>query len=364
MSVFKEYYLWFKKRFFVLRLTILLLILFMPVSEFVIYPHASGNYHYSVIQELVWIACEAIRAGSEPSYTTSVLTFYRAQDTAEFSRKLTGQPEKLTEAERAQLALKPSKRNQIVIYDAAHRLEVPGAEKKYGEYRRELFMKALAQTDADLGPKWSEVHTELDSRKGIEKGTVEAVLRQMIFSVNCIFYNARILFPVFVLTALISYLACIRPGKWCFTAVLAVVPLLVTVASWETFSNVSYYVVLFMGQSDMHLILAGYFIFMLSAALLGMTWRKIGYAVNTVLIWTGSVLLAMIPFLIFYNMLFWSLVPAWYRAFSGRSIVDFYACPSIWLMLSGLPIAIAGLYLRNRNRMLAVISRLTTSHLP
>lgn len=213
MSAFKEYYLWFKKRFFPLRITILLLILLVPLVERLIYPHPSGRYCHNAIQEFVWMACEHIRALSDQPVASAILKYKRVCDTKKFSVILLKYERGLSNEERLELKKQPSKMNQRIIYDAAHRLRNRGAELTYEEYRRELFFESQRQMESELVPQWAKVYDEI-TVAGFHFSDWKTYFYAILIIPACVFGGRwDIALPILVISSVVSFLICRNPEK-------------------------------------------------------------------------------------------------------------------------------------------------------
>ncbi len=152
-------FLWFRKRFFPLRLTILLAILALLVADRVFWPHPSKHYFSFPIQELMYVACEAIRGASEPKVVHAQLVYNKAEACVELKRKLAPFRSQLPPG---LLDKKPKDSDLPSLYAEAVRLRIePYVSQDYKTFRRKLFTDAQQKTDREFSPAWAEVKEDI-----------------------------------------------------------------------------------------------------------------------------------------------------------------------------------------------------------
>ncbi len=155
----REHFLWFRKRFFPLRLTILLALLAVPLVERGCGPHPSGHPFSWMIQELVYIASESIRAASEPKVVHSQLVFNKAGECAKLKQILAPYRAQLPPG---LLDKKPMDSDLQALYAEAARLKIePYASQDYKTFRRKLFTDAQSETNRMLASSWAEVKEDI-----------------------------------------------------------------------------------------------------------------------------------------------------------------------------------------------------------
>jgi len=132
--------------------------------------------HSPLINELVWIACRAIRDSSEPSVQSAYLHYYRARENQRLQNELRDRVKadglQLNPNELAVINSMPSKADNKILFDIAKRHGIISAGVSKREYMRSLWAASLAMTAMDFDKDWNEV-------------------KQMIFSTGKLFEYKR-----------------------------------------------------------------------------------------------------------------------------------------------------------------------------
>ncbi len=152
-------FLWFRKRFLVFRLCILLAILVMPLTEMGFACYYSG--HRWLITMLVDIACRAIRDDSVPRVASCQQRTARAIANARLANALRPRSAELTPEEQQELKRPAVKADEERLWNAARRLRLADIPPDLAAVRRARFIAAQQQQEREFGPLWAEVQHDL-----------------------------------------------------------------------------------------------------------------------------------------------------------------------------------------------------------
>ncbi len=143
---------------FPFRLTVLLLLLVFSTGLF---ERAITGNHSPLINELVWIACQAIRNACEPSVESAYLHYYRARENQRLQSDLRARIQSgglsLSPDELASVNAMPSKVDNKLIFDIAKRSGIISAGVSQREYMRSLWAASLSMTAMEFDKDWDEV---------------------------------------------------------------------------------------------------------------------------------------------------------------------------------------------------------------
>jgi hypothetical protein len=153
-------FLRWRKRGMPFRLTILILILISATDL-----RLFTTNHIPLINELVLLACRAIRYSSEPKVTSAYLRYFHSRENVELqkllkSRQKTGNI-KLLPAEENELKKRPSKANFNVLFAAAKRNQLLPVGLSLRQKKREFLAASLGLTALRFDPDWTDVKHEV-----------------------------------------------------------------------------------------------------------------------------------------------------------------------------------------------------------
>lgn len=136
---------------FPFRLTVLLLLLVFTTG---LLERVITENHSPLINELVWIACKAIRGGSQPSVSSAYLHYYRARENQRLQNSLRDRMHSggvsLSPDELAAVNTMPSKVDNKIMFDIAKRHGVISAGVSQREYMRSLWAASLSMNSMEL----------------------------------------------------------------------------------------------------------------------------------------------------------------------------------------------------------------------
>lgn len=116
--------------------------------------------HSPLINELVWIACKAIRYSSEPRIPSAYLHYYRARENQRLQNELRVRLQgglRLSPDELAAVNARPSKVDNKLLFDIAKRHGIISAGVNQREYMRSMWAASLSMTAMEFDKGWDEV---------------------------------------------------------------------------------------------------------------------------------------------------------------------------------------------------------------
>ena len=204
---------------FPFRLTVLLILLVFAcdLPWRVITPN-----HSPLINELVWIACKAIRYSSEPRVPSAYLHYYRARENQRLQNELRVRMQgglRLSPDDLAVVNARPSKVDNKLLFEIGkrHGIISPGVSQR--EYMRSMWAASLSMTAMEFDKDWDEVKHDVfntgklfggrrgDWNVGIERfGYVLAEILPLPLSATV---------PWFIICLTLAYIAAGNSGhKW------------------------------------------------------------------------------------------------------------------------------------------------------
>lgn len=143
---------------FPFRLTVLLILLVFACD---LPWRVITTNHSPLINELVWIACKAIRYSSEPRVPSAYLRYYRARENQRLQNELRDRIQasglRLSPDELAAVNSKPSKVDNKLLFEIARRHGIISAGVSQREYMRTLWAASLSMTAMEFDNGWNEV---------------------------------------------------------------------------------------------------------------------------------------------------------------------------------------------------------------
>ena len=114
--------------------------------------------HSPLINELVWIACKAIRYSSEPRIPSAYLHYYRARENQRLQNELRALGGlRLSPDELAAVNGRPSKVDNKLLFDIAKRHGIISTGVSQREYLRSMWAASLSMTAMEFDKGWDEV---------------------------------------------------------------------------------------------------------------------------------------------------------------------------------------------------------------
>ncbi len=146
---------------FPFRLTVLLLLLVFSTGLF---ERAITENHSPLINELVWIACKAIRHSSEPRIPSAYLHYYRVRENQRLQNALRDRIAgglQLSPDELAVVNAMPSKVDNKIMFDIAKRHGTISAGVSQREYMRSQWAASLSMTAMEFDKDWQDVRHDV-----------------------------------------------------------------------------------------------------------------------------------------------------------------------------------------------------------
>ncbi|MDD5599960.1 MAG: hypothetical protein PHV82_18595 [Victivallaceae bacterium] len=204
-KVWKAFNNW-RKRGMWFRLTVLLIIGSVPLMERLITPD-----HVPLINELVWIACRAIRMGSEPKYTSAYLHYLHAKKSRQLQNQLQTEYNaghiKLGLNELRLLKQNTRQANYNELFRLAQREKIIPADITLSQSKRAMLDEALRVTDERYGPEWEDVHKQTLFEAPFDFDGI--MLRLRYFG-----YGIASVMPLPVIPVLPWFILCLTLGFW------------------------------------------------------------------------------------------------------------------------------------------------------
>ncbi len=172
-DAFRTWFLWFRKRFFAFRLSILLAVFVLAgLGEYGAMYAFRGDMpaHYTLIQRLVAVACEAIYNAKIPAEINRCYQTMQIQESAKLRTRLLPRRGDLTPEECAILDRPRLGNALLLLMAAAKRLGIE--ERDPVLLRRTLWEDANTLTTREHAADWQEVRRLIDA--GNERGTWRA----------------------------------------------------------------------------------------------------------------------------------------------------------------------------------------------
>ena len=146
---------------FPFRLTVLLIILVF--DTWLIEPVVTENHSF-LINELVWIACKAIRNGCEPCVESAYLRYYRARENQRLQNALRARIQgglQLSPDELAAVNTMPSKVDNKLMFEIGKRHRIISTGVSQREYMRSLWAASLSMTAMEFDKDWDDVRKQI-----------------------------------------------------------------------------------------------------------------------------------------------------------------------------------------------------------
>ena len=205
--------LYFRKRFFPLRLTILLLFLFYLIAERLLFAWPLGTLYDTPIQRLVHAACDKLEAATCPQCYNAMIQTAQAIEAGKLQRLLLPLESELPQTIQHQLQLKPSRADLALLFRAAQQQKLIPPSPDYRTWQRNMRSEALAEYRAFFDPMWQEVHRMI-TEEGVDHlpRNIEMIANAIFLLLLYFFFVVLPLAP-FLPALLTSYLLGSLPRK-------------------------------------------------------------------------------------------------------------------------------------------------------
>ncbi|MFA6716766.1 MAG: hypothetical protein WCS27_15400 [Victivallaceae bacterium] len=339
-KVWKTFNNW-RKRGMWFRLTVLLIIGSVPLMERLMTP-----VHVPLINEFVWIACRAIRAGSEPRVISAYLHYFHAQKSRQLRNQLQKEYNaghiKLSPNELKLLTQNTRQANYNELFKLAQREKIIPADITLSQSKRAMLDEALRVTEERYGPEWEDVHRRTQAEAPFDFDGIMLRLRYFGFALASIL-------PLPIIPTLPWFILCLTLGFWGARTenraklVSVVIVLVVMTLLWVIVANQDKYGYFFRGWE-----LAGASVFFAVWAVIGgilgkrlyYQTMKNGYDVLTftvLLLLSGVVLLMPVTFFkepCFNDYCLWLYIcPGRYLLFRSFAFVPYFITAGILVLL-------------------------------
>ena len=217
---------------FPFRLTVLLILLVFTTG---LLERVITENHSPLINELVWIACKAIRNASQPPISSAYLRYYRARENQRLQSNLRDRMHSggvlLSPDEMAAVNTMPSKVDNKIMFDIAKRHGVISAGVSQLEYMRSLWAASLSMNSMEFDKKWDEVkHDVFSSGKLFDRN------RNWSYGVYLFVYNLMMIAPIpltatvpwFVICLTLAFIAVRNPTSKPQRMLAIALPILLT----------------------------------------------------------------------------------------------------------------------------------------
>ncbi|MDD5728084.1 MAG: hypothetical protein PHV59_05935 [Victivallales bacterium] len=223
-----------RKRGMWFRVTVLLLIGAEPLIERLMTPD-----HVPLINELVWIACRAIRVGSEPKVVYAELHYLHAEKSRQLQERLKRADDagniNLSPDESKLLKQNTRQANYNELFRLAQREKIIPADITLSQSKRAMLDEALRITEQRFGPEWEDVHRQTLFEAPFDFDGI--MLRLHYLS-----YGIAVILPLPLIPVLPWFILCLTLGFWGartaskVKSILAVAGAFVLTSVWLYFS--------------------------------------------------------------------------------------------------------------------------------
>ena len=204
-KIWKAFNSW-RKRGMWFRLTILLIIGFSALFERML-----TTDHVPLINEFVWIACRAIRYGSEPKVISAHLRYLHIQKSRQLQKQLREKVKDnslhLNPNEMKLLNQSTVDANYNKLFDLAKRANLIPANFTLSQSKRAMLDKACKLTDERFGSEWEDVRQE--TRKEYHFRTDVLLMKLKMLG-----YGILMIFPLPLIPVLPWLILCFTLGVW------------------------------------------------------------------------------------------------------------------------------------------------------
>jgi len=204
-KIWKAFNGW-RKRSMWFRVTVLLIIFSVPLYE-----RLSTKNHVPLINELVWTACRAIRAGSEPKVTSAHLRYFHAQKSRQLQKQLLAEYNagrlSLNVNELKLLSQNTLKTNYNKLFVLAKRAKLIPANLSLSQTKRAMLDKSLKFTAKRYDLEWEDVKQQVMREHHFHPD----VLR-MKFKI--LWYAILGISPLAIIPVLPWFILCFTLGFW------------------------------------------------------------------------------------------------------------------------------------------------------
>jgi len=187
---------------FPFRLTVLLILLVFAcdLPWRVITPN-----HSPLINELVWIACKAIRYSYEPRVPSAYLHYYRARENQRLQNELrTRGGLQFSPDELAAVNASPTKVDNKLLFDIGKRHGIISAGVSQREYMRTLWAASLSMTAMEFDKGWDEVKHDVFNTGKLFEGQ-----RDWYRGVELFIYVLSTIMPIPLTTTVPWFVVCL-----------------------------------------------------------------------------------------------------------------------------------------------------------
>jgi len=204
-KIWKAFNSW-RKRGMWFRLTVLLIIGSVPLTERLI-----TTDHVPLINELVLIACKAIRCGSEPKVTSAHLRYLHIKKSRQLQNKLQAKVKDgnlhLNPNEMKLLSQNTLNANYNKLFALAKRAKLIPTNITLSQTKRAMLNESLKLTAERFGTEWEEVQEETKKEYHFHRDVLLMKLR--IF-----WYGIMAVLPLPIIPTLPWFVLCLTLGFW------------------------------------------------------------------------------------------------------------------------------------------------------
>ena len=219
---------------FPFRLTVLLILLVFAcdLPWRVITPN-----HSPLINELVWIACKAIRYSSEPRVPSAYLHYYRARENQRLQNELRVRIKGgllLSPDDLSAVNAMPSKVDNKLMFDIAKRYGIISAGVSQREYMRSMWAASLSMTAMEFDKDWDDVRKQIFNTASLIEWPPSnwrlGVARFCNAFEQILPLPLVVTLPWFILCLTLAFIAVKNPSSIWWRTIAIVLPVLLTLA--------------------------------------------------------------------------------------------------------------------------------------